>query len=130
MPGSISLTKRQLDQLATISESQQPNESVALLLGKQGAVTRIEPMQNVDSSKVSFSVNPSELIRCYDTAENEGLEILAIFHSHPGEPNPSPKDLAYMELNPVVWIIYSNTCKEFRAHLLDGGLRSVGIDIT
>ena len=129
MPNAISITKAQLEQLATLSKSEQPIEAVALLLGKEGRVVKIEAMRNADSSRISFSIDPTDLISIYAKAEKNGLEITGIFHSHPGEAEPSPKDLAYMELNPVVWIIYSNTGKEFRAYLFDNRLLPVAIEV-
>jgi [CysO sulfur-carrier protein]-S-L-cysteine hydrolase len=127
MHHTISITAAQLKRLTELSESKQPKESVAFLLGEQSEVTQIVPVHNQDDSEISFFVDPMELIQTYSHAKEIGLEVVGIFHSHPGLPEPSTTDLRYMEINPVVWVIYSSTLKEFKAHVVDDGLKSVAI---
>jgi proteasome lid subunit RPN8/RPN11 len=116
---NILLTTSQLQELATLSEAQAPNESVALLVGKQYRIVEIVAVHNQDESSISFSIDPQELLKQYAEVEKKGLEIIGIFHSHPGPPDPSTTDLKYMQLNPVVWLIYSSTQKKFKAHVID-----------
>ena len=129
MHNTISITSAQLKQLADLSQSALPFESVAFLVGKESTVTQIVPVRNRDESQISFSVDPMVLIQTYSNAEQNGLEIIGIFHSHPGPPEPSTIDLRYMEINPVVWLIYSSTLREFNAHIVDDGLKKVAIKI-
>ena len=49
----------------------------------------ILPMRNMDESPVTFSIEPAELLHAYNLAENKGLEVIGIFHSHPARPWPS-----------------------------------------
>jgi proteasome lid subunit RPN8/RPN11 len=90
-------------------------------------VTDIFPLKNAELSPYSFRVEPSELIEAYETAERKGLQVIGIFHSHPGKPSPSSTDLKYMEINPVVWLIYSSTDKKFDAYIFDGEARKVQV---
>lgn len=75
----------------------------------------ILPMRNIDESPVSFSIDPAELLNAYNLADGKGMEVTAIFHSHPAKASPSSTDIKYMEINPVIWIIYSTTQNELRA---------------
>jgi len=126
----ISLTGGQVERLANIARSALPNESCAFLLGKNDKVVEILPMRNNDESQVSFSIEPQEVLRAYDLAESKMLHVIGIFHSHPAKPSPSRTDLKFMEINPVVWLIYSSTERRFSAYVYDSEVKNVAIKIT
>lgn len=126
----ISLAAVQLKQLAGIAKDALPNESCAFLLGRNDRVVEILPMQNADESAVTFSIEPEELLRAYDLAESKKLQVIGIFHSHPAKPTPSGTDRKFMEINPVVWLIYSTTEQRFKAYVYDSDVREVAIKIT
>jgi proteasome lid subunit RPN8/RPN11 len=126
----ISLTAGQIEQLASIAKDALPNESCAFLLGKNVRVAEILPMRNADESAVTFSIEPQELLRAYDLAESKRLQVIGIFHSHPAKPAPSGTDRKFMEINPVVWLIYSTTEQKFRAYVHDDDdIREVAVKI-
>lgn len=131
MAPEINLTSAQLSRLAKIAKDALPNEACAFLLGSAGksSITEIVPMTNADRSPYSFSIEPSELLSAYDKAEKSGLQVIGIYHSHPGKPSPSATDKKYMELNPVVWLIYSTTEERFSAFISDGGVDKVDLNI-
>ena len=131
MSNRIQLTSDQQTTLANLAKEALPNESCAFLLGSshESNVTEILPMKNADKSPYSFSIEPSELIDAYDRAEMKGLHVIGIFHSHPGRPSPSATDIKFMELNPVVWVIYSTTERRFSAYLSEDGIKEVDVKI-
>jgi [CysO sulfur-carrier protein]-S-L-cysteine hydrolase len=102
---SILLTAGQIEELIRVARSLLPDESCALLLGKNDAVVEILPMRNIDESPVTFTMEPTELVDAYNLAEIKGLDVIGIFHSHPAQPSPSSSDIKFMEINPVVWLI-------------------------
>ena len=129
---SIILTSGQLDQLAALARQSLPNESCAFLLGKgekETTVTEILTMRNADESIISFSIEPKELLQAYDLAEKKKLQVIGIFHSHPARPSPSGTDIKFMEINPVVWLIYSTTNGQFKAYIYDNDVREVAVKI-
>jgi proteasome lid subunit RPN8/RPN11 len=126
----ISLTSGQIEQLITIAKQALPNESCAFLLGRNDKVVEILPMRNADESAVTFSIEPQELLRAYDLAESKRLQVIGIFHSHPARPAPSSTDREFMEINPVVWLIYSTTEHRFKAYVYDSDVREVVVKIT
>lgn len=126
----ISLTAGQIEQLASIAKDALPNESCAFLLGRDGRVIEILPMRNADESAVTFSIEPQELLRAYDLAEGKRLQVIGIFHSHPARPAPSGTDRKFMEINPVVWLIYSTTERKFKAYVYDSDISEVAVKIT
>jgi proteasome lid subunit RPN8/RPN11 len=127
---SISLTAGQIEELVSIAKDVLPNESCGLLLGENDAVAEILPMRNVDESPVTFSIESTELVDAYNLAESKGLQVIAIFHSHPAQPSPSSTDIKFMEINPVVWLIYSTTEWRLKAYVYDEYVKEVTIKIT
>ncbi len=128
---SISLTAAQIRQLVGIAKNALPNESCAFLLGHNVKVVKILPMRNSDESPVTFSIEPAELLHAYNLAESKGMQVIAIFHSHPAKPWPSSTDIKYMEINPVVWVIYSTTESQMKAFVYDddGFVKEIDIRI-
>ena len=126
----ISLAPTQIEQLTRLARSSLPNESCAFLLGKNDRVVEILAMQNADQSAISFSIEPQDVLRAYDVAESKKLQVMGIFHSHPARPAPSNTDKKFMEINPVVWLIYSTTEQKFKAYVYDSDVREVAVKIT
>lgn len=116
---TISLTAAQIRQLVGIAKDALPNESCAFLLGHNDKVAKILPMRNIDESPVTFSIEPAELLHAYNLAESKGMQVIAIFHSHPAKPSPSSTDIKFMEINPVIWLIYSTTESKLKAFVYD-----------
>jgi [CysO sulfur-carrier protein]-S-L-cysteine hydrolase len=127
---SISLTAGQIEELVSIAKDVLPDESCALLLGENNAVVEILPMRNVDESPVTFSIESTELVDAYNLAESKGLQVIAIFHSHPAQPSPSSTDIKFMEINPIVWLIYSTTEWRLKGYVYDDYVKEVTIKIT
>lgn len=126
---TISLTEAQIRQLVRIAKDALPNESCAFLLGHNDKVIKILPMRNIDESPVTFSIEPAELLHAYNLAERKGMHVIAIFHSHPAKPWPSRTDIKYMEINPVVWVIYSTTESKLKAFVYNDDYLVKEIDI-
>ncbi|MEO9294943.1 MAG: M67 family metallopeptidase [Nitrososphaera sp.] len=107
-----------MDELEELARDSLPSESCAFLLGRSEGAVRVRdilPMRNADDSRISFSILPDELLAAYQEAERRGLDIVGIFHSHPSSPVPSGTDRRFMEINPVVWVIFSTTENSFGA---------------
>lgn len=123
---SFILTQFQIERLSSLARDSLPNESCALLLGnntnKDNEIQLIETlsMKNSDASPTTrFRIDSQELINGYLRAEEMGLNVVGIFHSHPASPIPSPTDKIFMEINPVVWLIYSTLTNESRAYIFE-----------
>ena len=111
------------------AENEKPNESCAILFGKENIVLEIFPTKNIEESPVNFTISNEQLIEAYQDAENKGLEIIGIFHSHPNSiAFPSETDKKFMQSNPVTWIIYSGIGKNFNAFVLESDVVEVLIE--
>ncbi|MCU1492442.1 MAG: Mov34/MPN/PAD family protein [Acidimicrobiaceae bacterium] len=74
-----------------------PEEGCGLLGGDPttGVVRRCYPTRNVAASSCLYTVDPREYLRADRDAEQRGLSIIGVFHSHTHtDPYPSPTDVA------------------------------------
>lgn len=119
----LSISDYNLNQLEKLAKDSIPLESCALLLGKKNSLTNycvknIIITNNFSKSSTFFEIDPKDLITFYEKSKSMDLDVISIFHSHPSIPYPSASDLKYMEINPVIWLIYSTTKFSFKAFLL------------
>lgn len=72
-----------------------PLEACGLLVGKGSRVHRFVACTNGAASARVYTIPGKELLRAEMAAEDDGLEIIGVFHSHThSEPYPSPTDVA------------------------------------
>jgi [CysO sulfur-carrier protein]-S-L-cysteine hydrolase len=125
----IILKQSEREILSQYSENQKPNESCAILFGKNNQVQDLFLTENVDESPVNFTISNKQLIEGYRVAEEQKMDVVGIFHSHPNsDAFPSNTDKKFMQSNPVVWIIYSGINKNFRAFILDSNITEIPIE--
>jgi proteasome lid subunit RPN8/RPN11 len=86
---------------------------------EQASVLAVLRMRNADDSIYSFRIDSNDLIRAYQEISSRNRELVGIFHSHASQAYPSLTDRKYMELNPVVWLIYSTLSNQFAAYIVD-----------
>ena len=72
-----------------------PNEGCGLLLGNvDGTVVDVVVSPNVADSAKVYEVDSRVLLRTYRRADDEGLEVIGVYHSHThSEAYPSPTDV-------------------------------------
>ena len=99
-----------------------PNEGVGVLAvhkGAPGTVLACYPLSNVAAQPASrYLADPLELLRALRAMQRSGLNLGAIYHSHPrGRARPSPTDLDLARY-PVPYLIADVQRRELRAYLL------------
>ena len=125
----IKLSETDKKILSEYSENQKPNESCAMLFGKNDQVLDLFLTENIEKSPVKFTISNEQLIEGYKIAEEKEMEVIGIFHSHPdSDAHPSNTDKKFMQSNPVAWIIYSGINKNFRAYLLESDIVEIPIE--
>jgi proteasome lid subunit RPN8/RPN11 len=72
-----------------------PEEGCGLLVGDaQGVVASVHPTRNAAASAQVYSVDPRDHLRIDRQAEDDGLAVIGVFHSHTHtDPWPSPTDV-------------------------------------
>ena len=72
-----------------------PDEACGLIAGDaEGTVSLCFPTANAAASAKLYSIDPREYLRAERRAEDEGLDIIGVFHSHTHtDAYPSPTDV-------------------------------------
>jgi proteasome lid subunit RPN8/RPN11 len=66
------------------------------------------PMTNRDASTVTYRLDPREQLRAFDEIDDEGWELLAIFHTHThSEAYPSETDRAQAFYPEAAYLVMS-----------------------
>ena len=130
----IILTEDQKEILSNHAEQENPNESCAILFGKETQeatfVEKIFLTQNIEHSPVNFTISAEQRLEADKIEKESDLKIIGIFHSHPNsEGYPSDTDKKFMILNPVVWVIFSGISKDFKAYILENEIKEIQIKI-
>lgn len=85
-------------------------------------VIELYKVENVSTtSRVRFEANSRGVYEAHKYAEELGLEVIGIYHSHPGPPIPSTIDLECMKNWPIVWLIISSIDGSMAAYVMENG---------
>ena len=130
----IILTKSQQQLLSNHADNERPNESCAILFGtedeKEIKVEKIFLTKNIEKSPVNFTISAEQRLEADKMERELELKIIGIFHSHPdSNAYPSNTDKKFMELNPVIWIIFSVASRDFKAYVLEAKILEIPIEI-
>jgi len=119
----LQLQRRHVDLLKQEAKKVHPVEACAMLFGKlsqnDAVVEKVEFAPNELRSTVRFEIDPVNVAAAFTEAEDEGLDFIGLFHSHPAPAAPSPIDLKYMKLwGDALWLILSSTDGNLAAYQL------------
>ena len=119
----LQLQRRHVDLLKQEAKKVHPVEACAMLFGKlsqnDAVVEKVEFAPNELRSTVRFEIDPVKVSAAFTEAEDEGLDFIGLFHSHPAPAAPSPIDLKYMKLwGDALWLILSSTDGNLAAYQL------------
>lgn len=91
------------------ARAEAPNEACGLLAGRNGYVTHVLSATNVaENPLVGYLMDPHDQIRHFQAIEEQGLDLLGIYHSHPvSQAFPSPTDLSMAYYPEAVYAIVS-----------------------
>jgi proteasome lid subunit RPN8/RPN11 len=93
----LHVTPEVYDAMAALALAEYPLEACGLMAGEpeSNAITRFFPCRNIDQSARIYTIDPKDHLRAERTAEDAGLEIRGVMHSHTHtEAYPSPTDVA------------------------------------
>jgi len=130
----IILSRDQKEILVRHAKKCAPSESCALLFGKDDSdacvVSEVYLAENAENSPINFTISNEELLKGYKLAEAKKLDVIGIFHSHPhSDAAPSSTDKRFMQVNPIVWVIFSIKSDELKAYVLESEIVPVEVKI-
>lgn len=120
----IKIARVHLEQMQASAAAETPLEACGLLAGKDGQSQAVFPIQNELASPTRYRMAAKEQLQAFLAIERSGLDLLAIYHSHPSGPElPSKTDLAEALYPGVAHLIWShkNGVWSCLAFSLDGG---------
>ena len=92
----LEISEDLLNRIIEHARQEYPLESCGILAGKNGKITKFYPMRNTKRSSTCYLMEPEEQFRVFQEIEKEGLELTAIYHSHPHTAAfPSQRDVDY-----------------------------------
>lgn len=106
------------------AEEAVPIEACGYLAGNDGEVVRHIPMTNADQSEVHFTFAPEEQFQAIKAARQQGLQLMAVYHSHPATPaRPSEEDIRLAYDPDIIYVIISlaDEGRELKAFRIKGG---------
>lgn len=93
---TVAISQELLDQIHAHGEKAYPEEGAGFLLGSEGRVESILPIDNSREEEARhnrFLITPEDYLHAELTADRLGLSLIGVFHSHPDCPNlPSDYD--------------------------------------
>lgn len=128
---SLDLTVEDARRILAHVQAEWPLEACGLLGGIGRRVLAVYPARNELASPVRYRVHPDDLIRVIHELEEQGWELVGIYHSHPhGPPVPSATDVAEAYYPEAVYVIAAPVRGEWRLRafrIADGTVREVPI---
>jgi [CysO sulfur-carrier protein]-S-L-cysteine hydrolase len=128
IPFRLLIPRNHYDAMVAQAQTELPNECCGLLAGlvmetalpscsssrvKVGNVLQRYPLVNNAASPREYLANDRTLFEAYRDMRNRGLDLLAVYHSHPAsDPVPSKTDLARNYFEQIVHLIISLTADE------------------
>ena len=96
------------EQMLKQAKDQAPIEACGILAGRDGQVEKLYKMTNADQSNTHFMMAPEEQFKVVKDIRSAGLEMLAIYHSHPESPaRPSAEDIRMAFTSNTIYVILS-----------------------
>ena len=105
----LRIASRLIQEARSHLESCLPEEGCGLMGGVDFRVARVIPVSNADHRSDRFRMDPREQVDGLVSLEAGGLELLAIYHSHPAGPSgPSATDLNDAAYPEAAYLVFSS----------------------
>ena len=90
----LTIPKSIVEEIYAQAKAEAPLEACGYLGGKDGVVSVRYPLYNIDQSTEHFSFDPKDQFKVVKEARANGIDLIAVYHSHPETPaRPSEEDI-------------------------------------
>jgi len=122
---TIKISDRHVERISFHSEECYPAEACGILIGTIAGdvrtVTEVWPARNELSSESSYEIRPETLLHAFTYAEQNRLEVVGFYHSHPfWSADASEIDRSRANYPGLSYVIYSIPKKDMKSFLYDG----------
>ncbi len=127
----INLPRKLRHQMLRHVMSVLPEEACGFVAGKGRDAFAVLPVTNSLHSPVRFMMDPLEQLNAMQWIEQNGLDVMAIYHSHPSGPAaPSATDLAEHSFPEALGMLWSRSGSRWRLRcfeMLTGNFKELSI---
>ena len=127
-PQSIHISDQNWQIMLSYIQAGLPEEACGMLLGKSHQnnyqTLEVHPTTNILHNPVRYQMDPQEQLEVINYMQEKGLELVAIYHSHPqGQNTISQIDIEEAFYHETVYLIWFAHCGEWqcRAYLIQDG---------
>jgi len=122
---TLEIAARHIKQISSHSNESYPIEACGVLIGTLAgdvrAVTEVRPAKNQLSSESSYEIDPETLFLAFLFAEQNNVEVVGFYHSHPfWSADASAIDRARANYPGLSYLIYSTSRNEILSFYFDG----------
>jgi [CysO sulfur-carrier protein]-S-L-cysteine hydrolase len=108
MSDKLMLSLKQWQQMLQHINTCLPEEACGLIGGKEEQAILVIPIENEFHSPVRFRMRPEEQLKAFLAFEQNGLDLIGIYHSHPTGPDfPSEIDCSEFAYPGTAYLIWS-----------------------
>ncbi|MPZ48291.1 MAG: peptidase [Dehalococcoidia bacterium] len=91
---SLKLPRAMIDEMVEQALDELPNEACGIIAGRGGMAMKLYRTVNAEHSPFRYNIDPSDLLRVSREIDDNGWDVLVIYHSHvASEAYPSPTDI-------------------------------------
>lgn len=95
-------------QMIDQAQAEEPIEACGILAGRDCKIEKLYTMTNADNSSTHFMMEPEQQFAVARDVRSAGLEMLAIYHSHPATPARLSDEDIRLALTPgVTYVVVS-----------------------
>lgn len=104
----LKIKKDVFDKIVSHMKKEYPNEACGIIAGKGGVENQFIALKNTHESPTSYAMDPFDLLKVDKFLRAEGLEMLAIVHSHVAtKAYPSKRDIEQATYPDASYVIIS-----------------------
>jgi [CysO sulfur-carrier protein]-S-L-cysteine hydrolase len=121
----LNLSSQARRKIVAHAREQAPVEACGYLAEKDGVVSEVFPLTNVDRATDHFTLDPAQQFAAVREMRASGYKLRAVFHSHPATPaRPSPEDVRLAVDPRVSYVIVSLAAAEpdVKSFLIQNGV--------
>lgn len=131
----LRLTSGLIEEMLAHATAHYPEETCGLLGGRDGQAMLFIPIENDLHSTVAYRMEPQQQVQAMLAIDAAGMEIVAIYHSHPGGPaRPSATDVVeanYPDSTQIIISLADRMRPEVRAYTIrDGQVKAIELSTT